>query len=96
MAAVNAQIHFGRFFWDDTRKLYFRLSQKAKEIASPDQKTNHETFIHAYDENLHLVGEAKLDVLQEKIYDQFFKDGKLWSYVNVKDELGFAVFTFDF
>ncbi|WP_075348860.1 DUF4221 family protein [Algoriphagus marinus] len=96
MAAVNAQIHFGRFFWDDTRKLYFRLSQKGKEIASPDQKMNHETFIHAYDENLHLVGEAKLDELQEKLYDQFFKDGKLWSYVNVEDELGFAVFTFDF
>jgi hypothetical protein len=96
MAAVNAQIHFGRFFWDNTRKLYFRLSQKGKEIASPDQKLNYETFIHAYDENLELVGESKLDVLQEKIYDQFFKEGKLWSYVNVEDELGFAVFTFDF
>lgn len=96
MAAVNAQIHFGRFFWDNTRKLYFRLSQKGKEIASPDQKLNYETFIHAYDENLELVGEAKLDELQDKIYDQFFKNGKLWTYVNVEDELGFAVFTFDF
>ena len=26
----------------------------------------------------------------------FFKDGKLYSYVNAEDELGFAVFTFDF
>jgi hypothetical protein len=96
MAAVNAQIHFGRFFWDDTRKLFFRLSQKGKGIVSPGQKLNYETFIHAYDENLDLVGEAKLDVLQNKIYDLFLKNGKLYSYVNVEDELGFAVFTFDF
>jgi hypothetical protein len=96
MAEVNAQIHFGRFFWDDTRKIYFRLSQKGKGIASPGQKLNYETFIHAYDENLELVGESKLDELQDKLYDQFFKDGKLYSYVNVEDELGFAVFTFDF
>ncbi len=95
MAAVNAQIHFGRFFWDDTRKLFFRLSQKGKGIASPGQKLNYETFIHAYDENFDLVGESKLDEIQNKIYDQFFKDGKLYSYVNIEDELGFAVFTFD-
>lgn len=96
MAAVNAQINFGRFFWDDTRKLYFRLSQKGKEVASPDQKLKYETFIHAYDKNLDLIGETKLDVLEDKLNDQFFKDGKLWTYVNVEDELGFAVFTFDF
>lgn len=96
MAAVNVQIDFGRFYWDDTRKLYFRLSQKGKGIASPDQKMNYETFIHAYDENWNLVGESKLDAFQDRLYDQFFKDGKLYSYVNVEDELGFAVFTFDF
>ena len=28
--------------------------------------------------------------------DAFFKDGKLWSYVNVDDELGFAVMDFEF
>jgi hypothetical protein len=27
---------------------------------------------------------------------KFFKDGKLWSYVNVEDELGFAVMEFKF
>ena len=96
MAAVNAQINFGRFFWDDTRKLYFRLSQKGREVASPDQKLKYETFIHAYDENLELIGETKLGVQEDKLHDQFFKNGKLWSYVNVEDELGFAVFTFDF
>ena len=96
MAAVNAQINFGRFFWDDTRKLYFRLSQKGREVASPDQKLKYETFIHAYDENLELIGETKLGVQEDKLHDQFFKNGKLWSYVNVEDELGFVVFTFDF
>jgi hypothetical protein len=96
MAAVNIQIDFGQFYWDDTRELYFRLSQRGIETASPNQEMKYETFIHAYDENWGLVGESKLDELQDKLYDQFFKDGKLWSYVNVEDELGFAVFTFNF
>jgi hypothetical protein len=94
MAAVNSQIEFGKFYWDDTRRLYFRLSQKAKETASPDQKTKYETFVHAYNENWQLVGETNFKPVDSKLYDYFFKDGKLWSYVNVDDELGFEVFTF--
>jgi hypothetical protein len=96
MAAVNSQIEFGKFYWDDTRRLYFRLSQKAKETASPDQKTRYETLVHAYNENWQLIGETNFKPVDSKLYDYFFKDGKLWSYVNVDDELGFAVFTFDF
>jgi hypothetical protein len=96
MTAVEVQIDYGRFYWDDTRELYFRLSQKGKGIASPEQKRNYETFIHAYNVNWELVGESKLENLEERIYDYFLKNGKLYSYVNVEDELGFAVFSFDF
>jgi hypothetical protein len=42
------------------------------------------------------LGEIYLPELKKVPDYPFFKDGKLWSYVNVDDELGFAVFTFDF
>ena len=96
MEDINVQINFGKFFWDDTRQLYFRLSQKGKKLSIPGENRKYETFIHAYNENWQLVGESKLDARQAKLYDSFFKDGKLYSYVNVDDELGFAVFTFVF
>ncbi len=47
-----------------------------------------------FDENLNQLGETIVPV--DPFSKKFFKDGKLWSYVNVEDELGFAVFTFDF
>ena len=43
-----------------------------------------------------LLGETKINELKSVPSYPFFKDGKLYSYVNVEDELGFAVFTFDF
>jgi hypothetical protein len=45
---------------------------------------------------MELVGETLVNDLKSIPESAFFKDGKLWSYVNVDDELGFAVFTFDF
>jgi hypothetical protein len=43
---------------------------------------------------MELVGETLVNDLKSIPESAFFKDGKLWSYVNVDDELGFEVFTF--
>jgi hypothetical protein len=53
-------------------------------------------YLFAYDADLNLLGETLLENLTSTPRFYFFKDGKLWSYANVNDELGFAVFTFDF
>ena len=53
-------------------------------------------FLFAYDKELNLIGEVELKELITQPEYPFFKDGKLWSYVNVEDELGFAVMEFNF
>ena len=53
-------------------------------------------FLFAYDQDLNLVGEVQMEELNSQPSWPFFKDGKLWSYVNVNDELGFAVMDFNF
>ncbi len=95
-AKLSSQILYKPFIWDDKSKRFYRFSQIQLPKVDKELPNKYEVFLHAYDENLQLIGEKKLDELDATPSYPFFKDGKLWSYVNVEDELGFAVFTFDF
>ncbi len=95
MEAVEAQIEFGRFHWDEDRKYYYRLSQKAQDREYLGKEKRYDTFFHVFDGNLLLIGEFRLEKISQKLTDYFFKDGKLYAYVNVDDELGFAVIDFN-
>jgi len=107
-AQVNSdkeyQDEFYRFFmafrfeppiWDASRELYFRFGRKPTLRDEKYQLIKSEVYLYAYDQEFNLIGEALLPITNRPS-DPFFKDGKLWSYVNVDDELGFAVFTFNF
>jgi hypothetical protein len=88
-------VNFENPIWDPSRNMYFRFASftfpnESGEVIKKD------IFLTSFDSDLNLLGELKLPNLNSVPSDPFFKDGKLWSYVNVEDELGFAVFTFDF
>jgi len=93
---LHTQIDYWDFYWDEQTQRYYRFASKGLPLANIDSRKKFEYFLFAYDENLTLKGEKKLEGLSELPLSGFFKDGKLYSYVNVEDELGFAVFTFDF
>jgi hypothetical protein len=95
-AKFKYQISFAEFLWDKERQQYFRFAYQL--ISNEDLKLEKksEVFLFAYDKDLNLIGETQLENVEYRFESPFFKDGKLWSYVNVEDELGFAVFTFDF
>lgn len=90
------QISFGDFLWDEERDLYFRFGSIRKPLLDPEAPIKNEVFLFAYDQDLNLVGEVQMEELNSQPSWPFFKDGKLWSYVNVEDELGFAVMEFKF
>lgn len=92
----HTQIDYWGFFWDEKTERYFRFASIGIPRANVDSPKKYEHFMFVYDKELTLKGETKLDNLETIPKAGFFKDGKLWSYVNVEDELGFAVFTFDF
>lgn len=87
---------FGPLIWDEKRDLYFRFGRKGKGIDDSFQITSSQVFMYAYDREFKLVGEAELPEISKVPSEPFFKGGKLWSYVNVEDELGFAVMDFKF
>ena len=93
---VANQIGFRKLIWDEAHGLLFRFGTISLPKNHPDDEGKEEVYLYAFDTNMRLVGETRLNKLTEVPEYSFFKEGKLWSYVNVEDELGFAVFTFDF
>lgn len=88
-------INYMELLWDDTRQLYFRMGITATMPEQPGPPSV-EYYLFAYDREFNVVGETKLEGVEHSLWYSFFKDGKLWSYVNVDDELGFAVMELDF
>jgi hypothetical protein len=89
-------MYFGPLIWHETKQVYIRFGRKSNEIDELWQSTSSEVFMYAYDRDFNLIGEAQLPEKTAFPRDFFFKDGKLWSYVNIEDELGFAVIDFKF
>jgi len=96
MEKLTTQIGFEKLLWDEKSQRFYRFARKYYPKENPDDPSRADVYLMAFDKNLNLIGEKQLDELRSTPSFPFFKDGKLWSYVNVEDELGFAVFTFDF
>ena len=96
MEKASSQVGFEKLLWDDSSKQFFRFGRKMLPKADEEAPAKAEVYLFTYDADLKLIGEKFLEELDQVPSSPFFKDGKLWSYVNVEDELGFAVFTFDF
>ncbi|MBN3581619.1 DUF4221 family protein [Algoriphagus aestuarii] len=96
MSKSSSQISFEKLLWDDKTNRFLRLGRKIHPKEDGSNTYTAEVFLFVYDKDLNLLGETLLEELDKNPAFYFFKDGKLWSYVNVEDELGFAVFTFDF
>lgn len=96
MAKINEQIGFERFFEDPKTKRYYRFGKINLPKPTSDAEQKAEVFLFAYDEDFNLIGETKVEELTHDPEINLVKDGKLWSYVNVNDELGFAVMDFKF
>jgi hypothetical protein len=89
MKEMRKQITFEDFYWDETRNLYFRLGSMGTEKDT-------EVFLFAYDSQLNLIGETKLEGMQRMIYQAFIRNGKLYSYYVVEENPALVQFTFDF
>ncbi|WP_339867722.1 DUF4221 family protein [uncultured Algoriphagus sp.] len=93
---VAGQISYWEMNWDQSTSRFYRLASRSLLGERREDPAKYEVYLLVYDEKLNLLGESRLEEYKEFPRSYFFKEGKLYSYVNVEDELGFAVFTFDF
>jgi hypothetical protein len=93
---VNAALNYLEPLWDETRQMYLRLGKKTFLGEKRGDPSTYEVFLFAYDKDFNVLGETMINGLTQIPNSYFWKNGKLWSYVNVADELGFAVMDFKF
>lgn len=88
----NREVEFKEFHFDDKSRKFFRFSRDVSRIIA--DSVVYKSVLTVFDEELNQIHEEEvpLDIFGLR----FFKDGKLWTYVNVEDELGFAVMDFKF
>lgn len=96
MEKISTQITFGGMIWDPASERYYRFGRIFVPKPDLERKGDDKVYLFAYDKDLNLIGEVYLEDLKKQPNRSFFKEGKLWSYVNMDDELGFGIFDFDF
>ncbi|SEJ15293.1 protein of unknown function [Cyclobacterium xiamenense] len=87
--------------WDAQNEVYYRFSYKGIFERTPTeghewpQVTAAEVFLTVFDENLELLAESRIPDLTQPPEKHFVKDGKVWMFVNLRDEMGFARLSVD-
>jgi hypothetical protein len=89
MSARNKSIRFLDIVYDEKRNQYYRFSSFS---TTPDQEeANWNIILTIFDENLNQINEIENIDLDEVPETYFVKDGKIYVYKNMEDELGFVI-----
>ncbi|WP_158859006.1 DUF4221 family protein [Lunatibacter salilacus] len=98
---VQEQISFSPPVWDDLYRVYYRFSHKEVfEDASTEAfqfptATEAEVYLTIFDENLSMLAETEISSISMPPQKHFVKDGKIWMFVNMEDEIGFVRLAID-
>lgn len=104
MAEIDTEINFQAPVWDEQNRKFYRFSfetiptdiYNGPLFLSPHQRPISKVFLSVFDENFNLLGETLLDGLKQVPNSVFVRDGQIWSYFNVDDELGFVRMTINY
>lgn len=91
---IKEDIVYNRFTWDDVEKRFFRFSTRERFGEEIDEfgrytSTGADVFNSIFDEDLNLLAESLVPELTAPPKRHFVKDGKIWIFENIGDELAF-------
>ncbi len=92
---AESDISYGGFIYDKASKKYYRFSKKSYFGEEKDEygsyvPTRSDVYLSVFDADLELLAEALVPELSQEPKRHFVKDGQIWMYLNVDDELGFV------
>lgn len=102
LARFHQEIHFLSPVWDEQNQVFYRFSYMDLPFGSENHPgVQSRIFLSVLDKDLNLIGEAQVPGLDKKpttsfsgqFPKHFAKDGKIWIYENINDEMGFVVLT---
>lgn len=93
---IHAEINFIAPIWDNQNRRFYRFSFETSPTGiydgplfkMPENRPISAVYLSIFDENLNLIGETLTDLTVAPSY-AFVKDGVIWIYINIDDELGF-------
>lgn len=96
---AGEDVSYKHFVWDESKKRFYRFSIKQKfgeEIDEYDEYVaiGADVFLSTFDEDLNLVSEQLVPELNGLSNKYFVKDGAIWMYSNIDDELAFTRINF--
>ncbi|WP_296620054.1 DUF4221 family protein [Marivirga sp.] len=89
MSARNKSIRFGNFVFDEKQNQFYRFSSYSTSTEEKEEKWK--IILTIFDEELNQINETDKLELKEVPKTYFVKDGKIYIYKNMEDELGFLV-----
>jgi len=103
MAEIDAEINFQAPVWDEQNRKFYRFSfetplteiNEGPEFLSAEKRPISKVYLSIFDENFNLLGETLLDGLKQVPNTVFVRDGKIWSYVNIDDEMAIVRLSID-
>ncbi|MDN3687907.1 DUF4221 family protein [Cyclobacterium jeungdonense] len=99
---ATEEISYHKPIWDESRKVYFRFSYEQEygvANASPSdglfpKPTSASVYLTIYDSDFNLLRETAVPELDRPPPYHFVKDGKIWLFENLEDEMGFVRLSF--
>lgn len=98
---INEEITFSAPFWDPEKELFYRFSYVGEYHPNSDKPVFDVTpdksrvYLTVYDKNLEQIRESLVPELTKVPARHFAKDGKIWIFENMEDEMGFVQLSFD-
>ncbi|MFO7826932.1 MAG: DUF4221 family protein [Cyclobacterium sp.] len=95
---IHEEIGFHAVHWDEKNELYYRFSSMAEfsdTAETPENRmvpspTGAKVYLTVFDKDLNQIAESRVPMLTNKPAYHFAKDGKIWIFENMEDEMGFV------
>lgn len=93
---MEEEISYRSLVWDEKNQRYFRFSDKkqfGEDLTEFGEyvTTGADVFLSIFDKEFNLIAEAKIPELTQSPNVHFVKDGKIWIFENINDELAFVI-----
>jgi len=95
---MQQEINFIAPFYDEVNQRFYRFSYEELDIEGDwesGENPKAKVYLTILDKDFNMLGESLIPSLDKSPAKHFAKDGKIWIFINVNDELSFVRMAFD-
>jgi len=95
--AFGEEINFQPPVWDEDNQRYYRFSYQNiwKEVEGAMKATGAKVYLTILDNDFNILKELPVEEMNQRPNYHFVKDGKIWIFENMDDEMGFVRLSFN-